>query len=470
MPLSFRSIQTELRLAKIGKGSITRFRFQGVVLWSLALALGNSLGPAAAGSAAECGHPIALVRSGNELLTTDGTRSGTVKLLKLDGEIGAVGPFQEMGGVARSLLLDIWTKSTSQLWTTNGTPAGTRVMRRLTTVDGPPSLTGFTPIGRRALFSSEEPHAFESQLWTTDGTSADTRLIASVITPQLPGSARLTGGPLIFEAYGGVWATRGTAASTILIQGGTIYFSAGSMTSLGNQVLFEVVNNGVTQIWRTDGTSAGTVLAVSLPGQTPPGGTLHSIGTRALLAYGSALWFTDGTPSGTLQVPGISYPDVAAVARIGSRFVFAAYEGLFVTDGTVSGTTLIKPSGAGPGVFLPLLSSGVARIGDKVLFAGADGTRPQNPGVTYPGKINQLWITDGTPSGTHRIATLPAEYDGPGILSFIDLGDRVLVPDLDGSSAPTFVTDGTAAGTSKLFDAVATIGNGTVIGCPPVTP
>jgi len=118
--------------------------------------------------------------------------------------------------------------------------------------------------------------------------------------------------------------------------------------------------------------------------------------------------------------------------------------GVFATDGTAAGTILLKAAVPGVKGFTPLADT--APLGNRLVFVGEASSQ------------NQLWITDGTPSGTVRYRVLRASTNfGGGYASIDDLtavGQKIVFSYSDGTTAGyghlLWVTDGTAAGTFRL--------------------
>ena len=177
---------------------------------------------------------------------------------------------------------------------------------------------------------------------------------------------------------------------------------------------------GDAALWRTDGTTAGTVRVQGFP----PAGVASVV---PMLAIGDVvyfglvppsevdepireLWRSDGSEQGTTplhafatgSIAGPPYPGSgrASFAALGDQFVFGAGDGseagLWVTDGTPEGTLAVTPEGAGslwPENF-------VQRGADLfVLMQGASGYA--------------LWRTDGTAAGTELVIDLQFTYDDP---------------------------------------------------------
>ncbi len=145
------------------------------------------------------------------------------------------------------------------LYVSDGTPGGTRALR---TFAGSVPL-GLTAADGRLVFAADDgEHGVEP--WTSDGTVAGTRMVKDVRRgPEgsSPFALTVMNGRVYFSADDGVhgsalWTSDGTAAGTVrLTEGagpahlaavrGTLFFSA------------ETAERG-REVWRSDGTAAGT--------------------------------------------------------------------------------------------------------------------------------------------------------------------------------------------------------------------
>ena len=178
--------------------------------------------------------------------------------------------------------------------------------------------------------------------------------------------------------------------------GRTVYFSAADP------------DNGI-EVWRTDGTRAGTRLVRDVsPGPFPsdPRVSPHVEGTSVIYfvaddgIHGAQLWKTNGKPSGTRMVKDLS-PGVwvhKVIGHVGPRLFFSTSEGVMATDGTEAGTHPVARDVELCDVF------DFALAPDAVYFIG----RQLPTGC-------ELWRTDGTPAGTRLVKDIDP---GPGTEPF----------------------------------------------------
>src|SRR5262249_19341965 len=139
-----------------------------------------------------------------------------------------------------------------------------------------------------------------------------------------------------------------------------------------------VANDGSTglELWKTDGTVAGTVRVADIrPGLPGSIGTAASAVVGGVLYFpandgttGQELWRSDGTSAGTTLVKdlaqGASSSNLANFTAVSSKLFFTDGSGLAVSDGTAAGTAI--PINPLYGV------SGLVPLGSNVLFVGTD--------------------------------------------------------------------------------------------------
>jgi ELWxxDGT repeat protein len=266
------------------------------------------------------------------------------------------------------------------------------------------------------VYFSANNRDFGLALWKTDGTEAGTVPLKTA-SPISSDMAQI--GSTIFFAGGAPdrgWAlckTDGTPAGTVVLKEFQLSPSADNsnesepvgLRAFGSSLLF-FVNDGVhgLELWKSDGTEAGTILVKdTLPG--PADG---------IFTYGGSAVFC-------------------------GRFYFLAWDGpaprVWQSDGTEAGTVpWVAPGGADPAG----RAIGVIVAGYRLCFMTNGG---------YP--LMSLWITDGTPGGTHHL------FDGPSNGSFgpVDAGGTLYFVADDGvHGTELWKSDGTEAGTHLVKD------------------
>ena len=163
-------------------------------------------------------------------------------------------------------------------WISDGTLAGTALLADIEPGSqgsrGPFSRHEFAVLGSRVLFSAYS-RASGTELWVSDGTRAGTRMVKDIY----PGSRGLCrhfyvyDGRLWFSASDGVngeelWVSDGTATGTVMFRD----IWAGSRSSVpaefaehnGKLYFTAYTPASGTELWVTDGTASGTKQAVDI--------------------------------------------------------------------------------------------------------------------------------------------------------------------------------------------------------------
>ncbi|NJL19317.1 MAG: hypothetical protein HC901_03315 [Bdellovibrionaceae bacterium] len=155
-----------------------------------------------------------------------------------------------------------------------------------------------------------------------------------------------------------LWKTDGTAAGTAMVKDilpGTASSSISNLTAVDG-VLFFSANDGMngTELWKSDGTTAGTVLVQDIysgSSSSSPTSLTNVNGTIYFRAFdptnGTELWKSDGTSAGTVLVkdiyPGSSSSSPNSLTDVNGTLFFRATDGvngseLWKSDGTSAGT------------------------------------------------------------------------------------------------------------------------------------
>jgi ELWxxDGT repeat protein len=226
--------------------------------------------------------------AGSEVWVSDGTTAGTV-LLK-DIYPGAAGSSAGMNTRIDGILYFPATTPAEgrELWRTDGTTAGTFLVKdiRPGAASSNPTRPSQEALGGSFFFSANDGVNGE-ELWKSDGSAAGTVMVQDInpgSTSASPGLPLLVGAQMFFGAAEPVngrelWRSDGTAAGTVLVKdinpgtasstplnggtgggrgaldvGGTLVF--GAFTALEGY-----------EMWTSDGTAGGTVMAPNfLPG------------------------------------------------------------------------------------------------------------------------------------------------------------------------------------------------------------
>ena len=348
---------------------------------------------------------------GVELWKSDGTAAGTTLVKEIyPGSYGS-GPTY-LTNVNGTLFFRAGPGS--QLWKSDGTEAGTTMVSSLALYPSKPINVNGT-----LFFAADDANGRE--LWKSDGTEAGTTLVKDIY----PGDS------CNFAYYGYYCSPNGSFPSDLTNVNGMLFFSADDGTD-------------GRELWKSDGTAAGTTLVTDLyPGGssyprllTNVNGTLFFKATDA--TNGRELWRSDGTAAGTTLVKDIGSGALGsspyALGNVNGMLFFSASDStngreLWTSDGTAAGTILVKDINPGSASSSP---TSLTNVNGTLFFTANDGTS------------TKLWQSDGTPAGTVLVANLSASNltNVNGTLFFAaDDG-------IHGMELWTLVNDGQSQGTS----------------------
>ena len=354
-----------------------------------------------------------------------------------------------------------------ELWTTDGTTAGTRRLE-------PPNLAvtvnpSVWLTGRYLYFEGTDTDTGLVGIWRTDGTPAGTIELAANLVFANPrgfgddGSLLFFAGPLqerFQDIDLALWISDGTAAGTHQVK--DVLLSRGELRDSlqvrgGTAYYLDLLPNATSiGLWKTDGTTAGTVL-VKAPGADKSFQRLWQSDAALYLTarhypeQSDAIWTSDGTAAGTHEVLPLGTQGPAGSQALASgdlqdgRTTFVLSTGsipasLWVSDGTSGGTHKILGLAADSS---GLVTSPpfITRFGGHSYFVADDGTHGR-----------EIWQTDGTPEGT-AVALETAPGNDTALAAFGTLGDRLFLELLDPEiGIEPRVTDDLAAGTHLLGD------------------
>ncbi len=303
---------------------------------------------------------------GFELWKTDGTDSGTVLVKDINTGVdpsgsfpgygyGSYGRFLESQG---SLFFGAYTEGEgNELWKTDGTEEGTALVKNINPGNAGSYLEGLTYSGGNFFFRADDG-TNGVELWKSDGTEAGTVLVKD-ITPgagfSLPYRLTDVNGTLFFvymDDQDGIdlWKSDGTEAGTVFVKEiaqrdrnpyGIDNEDLGLRMAVSGGTLFFTVEDETTgtELWKSDGTDAGTVLVADiLPGSlssnpteiTPiDGGVAFGIDGDGAEGGPRELWVSDGTSEGTYRASDLELPHYThrSLTYIDSQLYFSADDG-----------------------------------------------------------------------------------------------------------------------------------------------
>ena len=355
-----------------------------------------------------------------------------------------------------------------RLWITNGTLAGTR---QIGDALRPHS---FQTVGDQVYFFAQQTNAYE--LWVTDRTNAGTHRVKTFVESSLDESGRslvlqtlatdqhlyAVVSTAVHEGVLELWRSDGTEAGTRMLKQVTASAFLQQPLAFGDQVVFTELSEfseeleGVTlpmfsQLWITNGTDSGTVPLTNADVRLPADNQLTIVGDRGFFVAhtperGSELWVTDGTPGGTRMIEDL-YPGPVGSNPTG----LSSYNGqlVFFADTPDTGMEMWT---------IAEIHDGPVLLGD--INPGPSGSSPDEL-VLFQDKLvfsahgdshgSELWSTDGTVDGTYILFDL-----APGPANSFPHNLTVLDKQLYFSSQAgdtgfePWVTDGTLGGTQLI--------------------
>jgi len=252
--------------------------------------------------------------SGFELYRTNGTPagSGIVKDINPGPDNGAQVGFviNSLGAVLGNNLYFAAATNTEgvELWKTDGTAAGTQLVKDIFTDNSFPPPFGSNPMSfatfNNKVYFSAYDFTYGRELWVTDGTAAGTQLVKDLA----PGDSNpleliVYNNSLYFSALDQdysreLWKSDGTAAGTVKfsnIGAGTANANCSELTIMGPYLYMvaDASDTGV-ELYRTNGSSVSLTAEMAW--------MQFSVMPRSLKVVGSHLWFFGTDESGVTQV------------------------------------------------------------------------------------------------------------------------------------------------------------------------
>ncbi len=277
--------------------------------------------------------------------------------------------------------------SGNELWFSDGTEAGTTLLKNLYTNPNASNAVYFCIMNNKLYFISSKSPLFNTDIWATDGT-ANGSSIATSLSGQV--SALYVVGNKLFFGFGGTGASAsnkglytsdGTSAGTVRVKdldlNVMLNFSTYGTGIAKNNTFYFVGNDGVNgdELWKSDGTEAGTVMVKDITA-----GSLSGLNFQSFLTNG-----------------------------YNNKFYFVAFDQTYkrrvwISDGTDAGTTVLDTPTAG--CFSP---QDLTSYNGYLFFCASSNT-------AFNGE--ELWYTDGTREGTKLFSDLYAGFNSSSPTEF----------------------------------------------------
>ncbi|MFC3160670.1 hypothetical protein ACFOEQ_21425 [Chryseobacterium arachidis] len=309
----------------------------------------------------------------------------------------------------------------------------------------------FGKINNKIYFIASDNSSY-NQIWVTDGTVAGTQKVKD-LSSNYEAIAQVAGNKFFIFSNKELSVYDPLTNNLTLLK--AFEYTSGTMRlETFNNQLFLAANDGISgkEIWKSDGTVAGTTLLKDIATNSGSGipadfkiltlnnGKFYFIGNTAT---GYQLFASDGTEAGTIPIRAMQNIGELNGASTGNYFVFSGFDSTnggsepWVSDGTAAGTMLLKD--ILPGTSSSMGNGKFFKFNNKIYFeSNSNGT---------PGYGNYIWETDGTTAGTVLFPTptnnllYGTSSDGQYlVLTKPNEGNRYWIA--NGNSAQTFeITD-----------------------------
>lgn len=297
----------------------------------------------------------------------------------------------------------------------------------------------FTPFGSNLLFLATTDTEGEA-LWISDGTPRGTRMVKDS-NPE-----RDTSNPLGTQPFFPM------GVNALIAYQGRVFFDA------EDQDLFDGVGPVAygSELWVTDGSPTGTYMvkdinpSLGLTAYSSSPGSFTVFSNRLLFSathrlYGRELWATDGTETGTVLVadlePGVVGSSPGPFVPMGGYLWFVASSfDLWRTDGTTTGTVRVLDNTWEEFPYFSILN--LTAVGSRLFYVYGTNTTG-----------GELWSSDGTATGSVLVADIVPGPSGSNPRQFIAFSNRLwFVATTPASGDELWVSDGTAPGTKLVRD------------------
>lgn len=422
-----------VRDIKIGGNSMPGYltTFQGKVYFSANDSLGNQ-----------------------ELFVSDGTDTGTIMLKDICPGTCSGDP-QELFNGGNRLYFDVGAFP-RRLYGCDGTANGTDTVNTTVTDGG----TLFANLNGETFFVGGTFSSTGNELFKTNGTSAGTVLVKDVytgVTGGMTGNLYPVGNKLFFVANDlagyGLFVSDGSVGNATKVLSMNVNVAFFKYLGTHNSIFYFSQNDSVhgNELWASDGTIGGTVLLdlnTDVDGSSDPRGFAVMNNEVYVIANGGSavgkeLFKTNGTVGGTSLVkdaaPGADDGVKSDLMAVGTQLYFQGYTSglnnteLWSSNGTTGGTAKLVEIFSTQGDIGKMGS-----INNKLVFEAGDNN-------------GDIWGSDGTALGT---TLLHATQFTQNVGDFIQSGNRLFfVGRNDSVGRELWTSDGTVNGTFLVINA-----------------
>lgn len=285
-----------------------------------------------------------------------------------------------------------------------------------------------------------------------------------VVNSSAPNNLFDFNGTLLFRATDEtngteLWKTDGTSAGTVLVQNiatTSANSNPANFTLFNSSVYFSATSGstvGGIELWKTDGTTAGTSLVKDIrvgTASSNPQNLLVLNPTTMIFdandgSLGVELWKTDGTTAGTVNI--IDYPGTLNSVAWSENLNGTAILGQVVST---TGREIYKTDGTAvnSGLVTEVATGTTSGVGASSINALGNIFFPGNSGTTG----FELWKTNGTAAGTVLVRDINVGANASSPSRFAALGNKIYFKAIGANGDELWSSDGTTAGTVEVAD------------------